>query len=152
MRQNMEELQATQEEAARKSAEMESLINALDSSSYVIEYDLYGKIISVNHAYLQLTGQSEKDILGTHHADNLELDEKQKLDYQKFWNDLRNGIIRKETNKVTLGGKTYTFIETYSPIFNENHQVTKILKIAHNITDFIAEKPEKEKGKREKKN
>jgi methyl-accepting chemotaxis protein len=152
MRQNMEELQATQEEAARKSAEMESLINALDSSSYVIEYDLYGKIISVNQAYLLLTGQSEKDILGTHHADNLELDEKQKLDYQKFWNDLRNGIIRKETNKVTLGGKTYTFIETYSPIFNENHQVTKILKIAHNITDFIAEKPEKEKGKKEKKN
>ena len=66
--------------------------------------------------------------------------DKQKKDYQNFWKELKNGNIRKETNKVKLSGKTYTFIETYSPIFNENHEVIKILKIAHNITDFIAEK------------
>lgn len=145
MRQNMEELQATQEEAARKSAEMESLINALHASSYVIEYDTSGKIISVNDAYLELTGHTAKEIIGSHHADNLQLTEKQKKEYQKFWVDLKNGSIRKETNKVKLGGKTYTFIETYSPIFNENREVVKILKIAHNITDFISEKKEKDK-------
>lgn len=148
MRQNMEELQATQEESARKSAEMESLINALHSSSYVIEYDLNGNIISVNDAYLKLTGQTEKDILGTHHADNLEMTQEQKNAYQKFWQDLRNGLIKKETSKVKIGGKTYTFIETYSPILDENRRVVKILKIAHNITDFINENPE---GKSKKK-
>ena len=145
MRQNMEELQATQEESARKSMETDSLVNALNASSYVIEYDVHGKIITVNNSYLELTGQSAKDIIGTHHSDNLQMTDKQKKDYQNFWNDLKNGVIRKETNKVNLGGKTYTFIETYSPIYNENHEVTKILKIAHNITDFIAEKKEKNK-------
>lgn len=139
MRQNMEELQATQEESARKSAEMESLINALHSSSYVIEYDLNGNIITVNEAYLKLTGQTEKDIVGTHHADNLEMTSEQKNAYQRFWQDLRNGMIKKETSKVKIGGKTYTFIETYSPILDENRRVVKILKIAHNITDFIDE-------------
>ncbi|HNV53457.1 MAG TPA: PAS domain-containing protein, partial [Tenuifilaceae bacterium] len=147
MRQNMEELQATQEEAARKTAEMESLINALNSSSYVIEYDLNGRIITVNQAYLGLTGQPERDVIGTHHSDNLEFTEEQKVNYQKFWNDLRNGIIKKETNKVAINGKTYTFIETYSPILNENKQVTKILKIAHNITDFIESKGSKKSKK-----
>jgi len=147
MRQNMEELQATQEEAARKTAEMESLINALNTSSYVIEYDLNGRIISVNQAYLSLTGQPEKDVIGTHHSDNLEFTEEQKINYQKFWNELRNGIIKKETNKVTIGGKTYTFIETYSPILNESRQVIKILKIAHNITDFIENKGSKKSKK-----
>ena len=142
MRQNMEELQATQEESARKSAEMESLINALHSSSYVIEYDLNGNIITVNEAYLKLTGQTEKDIVGTHHADNLEMTSEQKNVYQKFWQDLRNGMIKKETSKVKIGGKTYTFIETYSPILDENRRVVKILKIAHNITDFIDENPD----------
>lgn len=142
MRQNMEELQATQEESARKSAEMESLINALHSSSYVIEYDLNGNIITVNEAYLKLTGQTEKDIIGTHHADNLEMTSEQKNAYQKFWQDLRNGLIKKETSKVKIGGKTYTFIETYSPILDENRRVVKILKIAHNITDFIDENPD----------
>jgi methyl-accepting chemotaxis protein len=144
MRQNMEELQATQEESARKSIETDSLVNALNASSYVIEYDPSGRVISVNDAYLELTGQKAKDIVGSHHSENIQMSEKQKHDYQNFWKDLKNGAIRKETNKVKLSGKTYTFIETYSPIFNENHEVVKILKIAHNITDFASEKKEKQ--------
>ncbi|MBN1988670.1 MAG: GAF domain-containing protein [Bacteroidales bacterium] len=140
MRQNMEELQATQEEAARKSAEMESLFNALNASSYVIEYDVRGKVMSVNQPYLELTRQKAADVIGTMHSDGLMLTDTQKKEYLKFWEDLRNGIIKKETNKVDLGGKVYTFIETYSPIFNENREVTKVLKIAHNITDFIVDK------------
>lgn len=138
MRQNMEELQATQEESARKSFETDSLVNALNASSYVIEYDSNGRVISVNDAYLELTGQKSKDIIGSHHSDNIQMSEKQKRDYQNFWDDLKKGTIRKETNKVKLSGKIYTFIETYSPIFNENHEVVKILKIAHNITDFTS--------------
>jgi len=103
---------------------------------------LNGYIISVNDAYLNLTGQTEKDILGTHHSDNMEITPAQKSAYQKFWQDLRNGIIKKETSKVTINGKTYTFLETYSPIMDENRKIAKILKIAHNITDFISEKDE----------
>jgi methyl-accepting chemotaxis protein len=139
MRQNMEELQATQEESARKTAEMESLINALHASSYVIEYDINGRVTSVNDAYLQLTNQTADQLIGTHHADNLLMDEKQLKDYHLFWDNLKNGIIKKETSQLQLGAKVYTFIETYSPIFDENHKVIKVLKIAHNITDFIAE-------------
>lgn len=140
MRQNMEELQATQEEAARKTAEMESLINALNTSSYVVEYDLNGTVLSVNQAYVTLTRQSEKNLIGTHHADNIQFTEAQKLNYQKFWNDLQSGIVKKETNKVVIDNNEYTFIETYSPIYDETHQVKKILKIAHNITDFLGDK------------
>ena len=139
MRQNMEELQATQEESARKSAETDSLINALNASSYVIEYDPKGKVISVNDEYLKLTNQSADQLIGTHHADNILMDEKQLTEYNQFWSDLSNGIIKKETSQLQLGNKVYTFIETYSPIFDENRNVVKILKIAHNITDFIEE-------------
>ncbi len=150
MRQNMEELQATQEEAARKSAEMESLIKALNESSYVIEYDINGKVISVNEAYLKLTNQSAEQIIGTHHADNLKLDEKQQREYNLFWDNLKNGFVKKETSKIELGGKTFTFIETYSPIYNENQKVVKVLKIAHNITDFLEEQSEVEKKSKKK--
>ncbi len=151
MRQNMEELQSTQEEAARKTAEMESLINALNESSYVIEYDEKGKVISVNDAYLKLTNQSADQIIGTHHADNLLLDDQQLEEYNKFWDTLIKGNIKKETSKVKLDGNVYTFIETYSPIFDENHKVVKVLKIAHNITDFINDDESKSKTVRKKK-
>lgn len=152
MRQNMEELQATQEEAARKSAEMESLINALNTSSYVIEYDTSGKVIYVNDAYLTLTNQRADAIIGNHHSDNMLMDEEQLREYSMFWDDLRSGKIRKETSKVSINNKVYTFIETYSPIYNENQRVVKILKIAHNITDFLGEQAEEKavKGVRKK--
>ncbi len=137
MRQNMEELQATQEEAARKSGEMESLINALNASSYVMEYNLDGRIISVNDAMLKLLNKPREAVVGNHHSSDLLLNAKQKKDYEKFWNDLKKGITKKESTKLSINDKEFTFLETYTPIYDENHKIYKILKISHNITDFI---------------
>ena len=136
MRQNMEELQATQEEAARKSAEMEGLVNALHESSYVIEYDLDGKITSINDKYLDLFGISREYAIGSHHSDHMEFSDEQKKKYEKFWNDLKSGEIKKQTNTVKINNKIYKFTETYTPIKDSNGNVVKILKIANNISDF----------------
>ncbi|MBQ9469555.1 MAG: GAF domain-containing protein, partial [Bacteroidales bacterium] len=136
MRQNMEELQATQEEAARKNFEMESFINALNSSSYMVEYDLDGRVLTANKAYLSLVKLSEHDIMGTHHADNLVLSETQKAGYQKFWDDLARGMVKKTTHKLLIDNVEHTFVETYSPIMGEDGLVKRVLKIAHSITDF----------------
>ena len=136
MRQNMEELQATQEESSRKSAEMEGLIEALNTSSYVIEYDLDGYIQNVNDNYLNLVGLSKDEVLGTHHSLNMEFSEKQKAEYEKFWKDLRTGNVKKETTKVNVNNKELVFAETYTPIRNAEGEVYKILKISNNITDF----------------
>jgi methyl-accepting chemotaxis protein len=137
MRQNMEELQATQEEAARKSAEMESFINALNSTSYVAEYDLNGKIIFVNDAYLELFGIKRQEAIGKHHSENIDFTDEQKNSYEQFWKDLNQGIVKKEKNKVTINGKSYLFTESYTPIYNEDGDIYKILKIANNISEYI---------------
>lgn len=136
MRQNMEELQATQEEAARKSAEMEGLVNALHESSYVIEYDLDGKIININDKYLDLFEISREYAIGSHHSDHMEFTEQQNKEYEKFWKDLKSGKIKKQTNAVKIQNNTYKFTETYTPIKDSNGNVIKILKIANNISDF----------------
>lgn len=150
MRQNMEELLATQEEAARKTIEMEGLINALNASSYIIEYDINGVITSVNSSYIMLTHQSESQLVGTHHADNILFTEEQKQNYPKFWSDLQDGQVKKETSRVTIDNVEYTFIETYSPIFDETRKVKKILKIAHNITDFVGKNDNEVKKQKKK--
>ncbi|MEE4197830.1 MAG: cache domain-containing protein [Bacteroidales bacterium] len=137
MRQNMEELKATQEEAARKSAEMESLINALNSTSYVAEYDLHGKIISVNDAYLTLFGISRQEAIGTHHSDNVVFTEEQKEQYNQFWKELKLGNVKKEKTQVTINGKSYLFMESYTPIYTEDGEVYKILKIANDISEYL---------------
>ena len=136
MRQNMEELQATQEEAARRSAEMQGLLDGLNAANLVIEYDLDGHIIDVNDNYLKLVGITKDQMIGTHHSDNMHFTEKQKKGNTKFWIDLKNGVSKKETDHVQLGGKEYVFVATYTPIVDEDGNPLKVLKIATDITDI----------------
>lgn len=140
MRQNMEELQATQEESARKAIEMEGLIDALNESSYVMEYDADGNIISINEAYLDLLGITREDAIGKHHSDSIVMTDEQKKHYEDFWRNLKNGKIQKQTTSIKMEGKDFTFVETYTPIKNEKGDIYKILKIATDVTSASRKK------------
>ncbi len=136
MRQNMEELQATQEEAGRKNAEMESFLSALDKSSCTVEYNPEGFITKVNDNYLNLLNLNLSEVLGVHHSDKMKFTTKQKEEYDKFWDDLRNGITKKEKTSFVVRGKEIILYEVYTPIKDENDIVKRILKISNNISDF----------------
>lgn len=137
MRQNMEELKATQEEAARKTSEMEGFINALHSTSFVIEYDLNGNVLTANKAFLNLFGISQDEIIGKHHSEHIEFTPEQKKNYDKFWKDLLAGAVKKEKTKISIKGKSYLLMESYTPIYNEDGQMFKILKIANDISEYL---------------
>ncbi len=134
MRQNMEELQATQEEAARKTTEMQNYIDAINNACYLIEYDPNGYIVFINDAYINLLRIPREKLVGTHHSYKMDLDVEQQKEYDKFWFDLKNGVVKKVTNKFTIDDVAYTFDETYSPLMDEQGQVYKIVKIANNIS------------------
>ncbi len=134
MRQNMEELQATQEEAARKTTEMQNYIDAINNACYLIEYDPNGYIVYINDAYVNLLRIPREKLIGTHHSYKMEFDVEQQKEYDRFWLDLKNGIVKKVTNKFTIDDVAYTFDETYSPLMDEQGQVYKIVKIASNIS------------------
>ena len=136
MRQNMEELQATQEESARKGAEMEGLVNALNASSYVAEYDPHGIVINVNDEFANLLGTSREEIIGTHHADGIDMASFVGQSYEEFWSELLRGKIKKHTTHLKMHGKSIVLLETYTPIVNEHGEVSKILKISTDVTDI----------------
>ncbi|MDD2548581.1 MAG: GAF domain-containing protein [Bacteroidales bacterium] len=138
MRQNMEELQATQEESTRKTSEMQSFIDALNISNFVIEYDSQGYITAVNDSYLNLLNLSRDEVIGTHHTAQMELTPKQEAEYDTFWSNLRHGIPQKQVNKFVVNDKPFVFQETYTPIKNDQDEVYKVLKIANNITHLVA--------------
>lgn len=133
MRQNMEELKATQEEAARKETEMKALIEAINISNYVIEYDRSGYITHINKNYLELLKISEKEIIGTHFSKMIEFVEEE-TDINTFWNELTMGKIQKRKSTVRVENKNLLFAETYTPIKDLEGNVYKILKISNLIT------------------
>ena len=136
MRQNMEELQATQEEAARKASEMEEFVSSLNSSAFVIEYDMNGNVISVNDSYLHRVGVAREQLVGSHHTANIEMTEKQKKEYNQFWTTLKSGFSQKMKSKLKFGDKEFVFLETYVPITDGDGRVYKILKLAYDIDEF----------------
>ncbi len=148
MRQNMEELHATQEEMERKSLEMEGIMTALDTSNYIVIYDLSGKVLSINDPYLKLLGIRRDDVVGKSHSDNLVLNEEQRQNYNRFWQDLREGIIKKELNKVHINGKEYWMQETYGPIFDSYGKPYKIFKVAYDVSENVYQSQKLEEQQR----
>jgi PAS domain S-box-containing protein len=134
MRQNFEELQATQEESARREAEMSSIIQAINSSSLVVEFDLNGYIINANDAILKLLNLEAKDLLGKHQGDFEKMDEAS-IRPEEFWERLRRGEIINESHKITAGGETRWLHQVYTPILNAEGEPYKILNLATDITD-----------------
>ena len=136
MRQNMEELQATQEEVKRKSGEIEGFLHSINSSAYVIEYDLGGNIINVNDAFLQLIGVPRDQIIGSHHSNNLVLSEQQKKEYGIFWDNLKAGMSKKTKSKISWQGRTIELLETYIPVRDTEGRISKVMKLAFEIEEF----------------
>lgn len=136
MRQNMEELQATQEEAARKSSELEHLVNALNISTYVMQYDANGFITDVNDGYLKLLGGKRDEVVGTHYSDGLSKSDFSKEGFDRLWSDLQKGILKKHRTKQVINGQEFILYETYTPIFNQQGEFLMVLKIAVDITNL----------------
>jgi methyl-accepting chemotaxis protein len=135
MRQNMEELQATQEEAARKTFELEGLANALSASSLIMEYDPAGVITSINEKYSELLSISREDIINKHYSDiATEAIDKEKLD--KLWQEIRSGKTKYRKVVLNIKGKEHTLVETYTPILDTQGRLYKVLKIATDITNL----------------
>ncbi|MDA3781185.1 MAG: cache domain-containing protein, partial [Bacteroidales bacterium] len=137
MRQNMEELQATQEEASRKTSEMGSVINGLESTSFVVEYNIEGNIVSINDAYLKLLELSREEVLGTHYTQNMSFVNEEEKKNKQLWTELTKGKIIKKKTKLNINNQVYLFLESYTPIYNDEGEVSKILKISNDISEYI---------------
>jgi len=134
-----EKEEAFQRDLEKKVIELENLYKAINDSAYVIEYSPEGNVTFINEAYLQLLNLNADDVIGKHHSYQMEFTDEQRKNYKQFWDDLNNGIVRKETSKFSINDKTYLFYETYTPIRDAEGNVVKIMKIAFNVSHLLSE-------------
>jgi hypothetical protein len=64
------------------------------------------------------------------------LSDEEKKSFDKTWNEILNGKTHKHKTKINLLGKEYTLLESYTPTFDQNGQLVKILKIAMDISNI----------------
>lgn len=142
MRQNMEELLATQEEMARKEKEMAWTMEAISGLTMMIEYDFRGVITAVNSKICNVTGFMKEELIGQHHSLLADCKEQSNAEeYQKTWNDLKNGkIVEGIFTRVAKGGAQFKVKGLCHPIFDEDGQPLKIVELGVEITEILEKK------------
>jgi len=136
MRQNMEELQATQEEAARQAEKFVSFTNSVNHTLIRAEYDINGILLYANTRFLQkLEYSNNSDVEGKHIS--MFINKKDRVWFEDLWNTLGKGgkHFEGDMKHVTRSGKDLWTIATYTCVRNQFGGVDKILFLAIDTTD-----------------
>jgi len=112
------------------------ILNAIDASYGMVEFDLSGHVLQANTNFLQIMGYSAAEVAGKHHRLFVEAAYAATPAYQQFWADLNAGQAQKETFKrLGKGGKEVWLQAVYSPVKDEMGRVMKVVKIATDVTE-----------------
>ena len=124
--------------------ELLSRLEAINLSNAIIYFDLNGFILGVNPIFLKAMGYQEDEhdkLIGKHHSIFVSYEYSKSEDYTKFWETLRAGnFYEGEFERRKIDGSLIYLQATYNPIFDESGTITKIMKIATDITETIVSK------------
>jgi methyl-accepting chemotaxis protein len=112
------------------------MLNALNQSQAVIEFELDGTIINANENFLKTMGYTLEEIKGKHHSLFVDPDYAKSTNYAAFWEKLGCGeYTSEEFQRFGKGGKEVWIQASYNPILDMNGKPFKVVKFATNITD-----------------
>ena len=124
--------------------ELLSRLEAINRSNAIIYFDLNGVILGVNDVFLEAMGYGKgnhDDLIGKHHSIFVCDDYSRTLEYEKFWDILRSGKhYQGEFERRKKDGSLINLQATYNPIFDEDNKITKIMKIATDISLIVNSK------------
>lgn len=136
MRQNMEELKATQEEAARQAERFLKLENTVNHTMIRAEYTISGMLIYANTNFLKkLEYTSNSQVEGKHIS--MFISKKDEEWFKKIWENLSSGGKHFEgyMKHVTRSGKDLWTLATYTCIRDDNGEAERILFLALDTTE-----------------
>ena len=124
--------------------ELLSRLEAINRSNAIIYFDLSGTILGVNDIFLETMGYGSGNhdaLIGKHHSTFVCEEYAKSFEYEKFWDILRSGKhYEGEFERRKKDGSLINLQATYNPIFDENNRITKIMKIATDITAIVDSK------------
>ncbi len=111
------------------------VLGALSHTFAIIEFEPSGKILTANENFLEAVGYSLKEIQGKHHRMFCELDYAKSAEYKAFWKSLADGQAQtSEYRRIRKDGSSIWIQASYVPIENAEGDVTKVIKLATDVT------------------
>jgi methyl-accepting chemotaxis protein len=112
-----------------------ALIEALNRSQAIIEFDLNGMILHANENFCKTVGYSREEIIGKHHRIFVDPEEASTKEYAEFWKRLSSGTFDQgKYKRLGKGGREVWIEATYNPLFR-GKKPYRVVKIATDITE-----------------
>ena len=114
-------------------------LTALDRTYGMVEFDLDGRMVSVNLLFCRMFGYAPDALVGQSHL--LLLPPELHAEYGRFWQGVLKGEIHSgEFRRVMHDGGTLWIHATYMPITDEAGGLLGVIKLAHDITSEVLAK------------
>lgn len=110
-------------------------LNAIKANAPYISFTKDGVIVDANKLFLDAVGYRLDEVVGQHHRIFCEPEYVQSLEYGQFWNRLANGESFTGTFRRLTKDRSVLHLEaSYFPVLDELGHVSKVIKIAKDIT------------------
>ncbi|MBQ9215001.1 MAG: PAS domain S-box protein [Bacteroidales bacterium] len=130
----MDEVTVARDEAQRREAEMAGILSAVDETLLKAELDNQGVFESANQKFLSALGYRKDELIGR----NIKtiLDDKYLDNFDIVWQNICAGQSYQNTyNQKNKYGEVIWLLAQFTPIFDQNGVVIKVLYIANDITE-----------------
>ncbi|MET0388587.1 MAG: PAS domain-containing protein, partial [Polyangiales bacterium] len=119
-----------------RNADFEGQIAAIGKAQAVIELGMDGTILWANDNFLRALGYTLDEIKGKHHRMFVAPEEARSPEYQRFWQNLREGKHDAgEYKRIGKGGREVWIQASYNPILDLSGKPFKVVKYATVVTD-----------------
>lgn len=116
-------------------AQQTGLLDAIERSMAVIEFDLQGHVLRANDNFLNTLGYRAEQVLGQPHRMFCTPAFARSAEYNQLWSNLRNGQFQSGTfERVGHQGQSVWLEASYNPIRDFTGQVVKVVKYAMDVT------------------
>jgi methyl-accepting chemotaxis protein len=123
--------------------EQNGLLDAINRSMAVIEFDLDGVVLRANDNFLKTMGYTAEQAIGQPHRRFCTAEFGRSAQYTDLWSRLKNGQFQSGTfERVDGKGQPIWLEASYNPIKDASGRVVKVVKYAMDVTAKVQQESE----------
>jgi methyl-accepting chemotaxis protein len=123
--------------------EQNGLLDAINRSMAVIEFDLDGVVLRANDNFLKTMGYTAEQAIGQPHRRFCTAEFGRSAQYTDLWSRLKNGQFQSGTfERVDGRGQPIWLEASYNPIKDASGRVVKVVKYAMDVTAKVQQESE----------
>jgi methyl-accepting chemotaxis protein len=127
----------------RTLTEQSGLLDAINRSMAVIEFDLEGVVVRANDNFLKTMGYTAEQAIGQPHKRFCTPAFGRSAQYTELWSRLKNGQFQSGTfERINSQGQPIWLEASYNPIKDASGRVVKVVKYAMDVTAKVQQESE----------